>query len=149
MDFQPPLACYSRLSFIRPGVAHNVTTTVGLATKAWRAYQAGASDSSQALAKFQQRTRSRDQLIEQSREKLLFSGNGFTSWEASVEIAAGEALKKPSMSRRFKERLRATIADMTDSGRIDVGAARRSHTSSKRRFPATGRSRPLQPSIRD
>ena len=39
------------------------------------------------------------------------------------------------MSRRFKaERLRATIADMTDSGRIDVGQARRSHTSSKDDF---------------
>ena len=101
--------------------AHNVTTTVGLATKAWRAYQAGASDSSQALAKFQQELDHANQLIEQSREKLLFSGNGFTSWEASVEIAAGKAQKAFYEQAIQAERLRATIADMTDSGRIDVG----------------------------
>lgn len=101
--------------------AHNVTTTVGLATKAWRAYQAGASDSSQALAKFQQELDHANQLIEQSREKLLFSGNGFTSWEASVEMAAGKAQKAFYEQAIQAERLRATIADMTDSGRIDVG----------------------------
>lgn len=101
--------------------AHNVTTTVGLATKAWRAYQAGASDSSQALAKFQGELDHANALIEQSREKLLFSGNGFTSWEASVEIAAGKAQKAFYEQAIQAERLRATIADMTDSGRIDVG----------------------------
>jgi len=101
--------------------AHNVTTTVGLATQAWRAYQAGASDSSQALAKFQGELDHANALIEQSREKLLFSGNGFTSWEASVEMAAGKAQKAFYEQAIQAERLRATIADMTDSGRIDVG----------------------------
>lgn len=101
--------------------AHGITTTVGLATKAWRAYQAGASDSSQALAGFQQELDHANQLIEQSREKLLFSGNGFTSWEASIEMAAGKAKKAFYEQAIQAERLRATIADMTDSGRIDVG----------------------------
>ena len=101
--------------------AHNITTTVGLATKAWRAYQAGASDSSQALAKFQGELDHANALIEQSREKLLFSGNGFTSWEASVEMAAGKAQKAFYEQAIQAERLRATISDMTDSGRIDVG----------------------------
>ena len=101
--------------------AHNVTTTVGLATKAWRAYQAGASDSSQALAKFQGELDHANALIEQSREKLLFSGNGFTSWEASIEMAAGKAKKAFYEQAIQAERLRATISDMTDSGRIDVG----------------------------
>ncbi len=101
--------------------AHGITTTVGLATKAWRAYQAGASDSSQALAGFQQELDHANQLIEQSREKLLFSGNGFTSWEASIEMAAGKAKKAFYEQAIQAERLRATISDMTDSGRIDVG----------------------------
>lgn len=101
--------------------AHGITTTVGLATKAWRAYQAGASDSSQALAGFQQELDHANQLIEQSREKLLFSGNGFTSWEASIEMAAGKAKKAFYEQAIQADRLRATISDMTDSGRIDVG----------------------------
>mgnify|MGYP000856720163 FL=1 len=85
------------------------------------AFNAGVDASSKTLAHYATELNNANELIDQSKEKLLFASNGFRKWEAAIELATGKAKKGFYEQAIAAEQLRVEVERLGKQGADHVG----------------------------
>lgn len=102
---------------------HGIEGSIGALRTAMAAFNSEASASEKRVSGFKGELALANQLIDQSRDKLLYAANGFRVWEASIELAAGKAKKAFYEQSIQAEYLQQQVENLTNNGMRNLTVA--------------------------